>query len=79
MVTVYTTPTCAPCLVAKTRLKAAGITPNLVDLTTEPEVLQALKDRLDVPQVTTPLIEFRGELHTIAGLSAIIKTVQADG
>lgn len=78
MVTVYTTPTCAPCRVAKNRLKAAGIAHEVIDLTTEPAVLQALKDRLDVPQVQTPLIEYRGELHTIAGLSAIITTIQDD-
>lgn len=79
MVTIYSTPTCAPCRVAKTRLKDAGIPHEVIDLTAEPAVLQALKDRLDVPLVNTPTFEYAGELHVgIQSLSAIIATIQAD-
>ena len=80
MVTIYATPACAPCRVAETRLAAAGITFQKIDLTEEPDILAALKERLDVPKINTPTFEFRGELHEgIQTLSAIIETALTDG
>lgn len=72
MVTVYSTPTCAPCRVAKARLKQAGIPFREVDLTTEPEILADLKRRQGVELIQTPLIEQGGQLFTIAGLAKVI-------
>ena len=76
MVTLYSTPTCAPCRVAEKRLIAAGITVNRVDLTEEPETLAALKAELDSPVVHTPTFRHDGELQVgIAHLSNIIRSV----
>lgn len=74
MLTVYTTPTCAPCRVAKNRLKDAGIAHNTVDLTENPEELARLKDKLGgVAFVQTPLFEHGDELYDITGLSTVIE------
>lgn len=61
-VTIYSTPTCAPCRTAVKQLEAAGIPVKKVDLTVEPEVLADLKARLDVPKVNTPTFEVNGDL-----------------
>ena len=76
MVTLYSTPTCAPCRVAEKRLIAAGIEVDKVDLTTEPETLAALKEELESPAVHTPTFRHDGELLVgMAHLATIIKSV----
>lgn len=80
MVTIYSTPTCAPCRVAEVRLRDAGIPFQKIDLTQEPGILAELKERLDVPMVNTPTFGFRDELHVgLQTLSAIIETALTDG
>jgi glutaredoxin len=76
MVTVYTTPTCAPCRVVKARLTAAHIPFHLVDLTQDAEAITDLKQRLQTPVLTTPIIEVDGELFSIASLPTVIARVQ---
>lgn len=76
MVTLYSTPTCAPCTVAEKQLAAAGIDVEKVDLTEEPEVLAALKTELDAPFVHTPTFRVDGELLVgMAHLRNIILSV----
>lgn len=75
MVTLYSTPACAPCKVAEKRLDAAGIPFEKVDLTQHPSLVEDLKDRLDQPLIQTPIMEFRGELFGIADLSNIIRSI----
>ena len=75
MVTLYSTPTCAPCKVAERQLKAAGMLADKVDLTEAPEMVEELKARLDVPVLHTPILEFEGELFGMADLGNIIRSV----
>ena len=71
-ITIYSGPSCAPCTVAKNRLTAAGVPFDEIDLSVDEEALARLKRTLDVPKVTTPVIHYAGEHHTIAGLTGII-------
>lgn len=73
MVTVFTSPTCAPCRVAKTRLAGAGVAFVEVDLSTDSDALAALKSRLDREMIQTPLFELNGQLHDMTGLRAVIE------
>ena len=66
--TIFTTPTCGPCRAVKTRFEKAGLPLTIVDLTENPEILADLKRRLDVPQVQTPLFEWKDQLGTIIEL-----------
>ncbi|QOP64270.1 thioredoxin [Microbacterium phage Quenya] len=75
MVTLYSTPTCAPCKVAEARLDAAGLLKEKVDLTQAPEKVEELKERLGVPLLQTPILEFEGELFGMADLGNIIRSV----
>lgn len=76
MVTLYSTPTCAPCRAAEKRLIAAGITVNKVDLTQEPAKVDELKERLGNPTfIQTPIFERDGELFNIADLPNILRSV----
>lgn len=79
MVTVYSTPTCAPCKVAKMRLERAGVEFTEVDLTQAPKTLADLKVRRQSDVIQTPLFEFKGNLYAIDKLTAIISHAQADG
>jgi glutaredoxin len=74
MVTLYSTPTCAPCRVAESRLDDAGLLAAKVDLTQDPEKVEELKARLGVPVLQTPILEFEGELFGIADLRAVMET-----
>lgn len=71
-VTIYTGPNCAPCIVAKNRLKAAGVPFDEIDLSEDDEALARLKRTLDVPKVNTPVIHYAGKHGTIADLTQII-------
>lgn len=71
-VTIYTTPTCAPCRAAKSRLTREGIAYKTVDLSKDAEALAGLKERLDVAFVQTPLFEWQGRILNITDLSTII-------
>lgn len=73
MVTVYSTPTCAPCRVVKARLKARGIPFEEVDLTTNPDRLADIKRRKGTDIIQTPVLEFEGKLHQIDSLPAIVR------
>ncbi len=73
MVTIYSTPTCAPCRVVKARLKDRGIPFEEVDLTTAPEALADLKARKGTDLIQTPVLEFEGKLHQIDGLPEIVR------
>ncbi|UGL61848.1 NrdH-like glutaredoxin [Microbacterium phage Franklin22] len=75
MVTLYSTPTCAPCKVAEKRLDDAGMLAAKIDLTENPAKVEELKERLDVPLLHTPILEFRGELFGMADLGNIIRSV----
>ena len=74
MVTLYSTPTCAPCRVAEKRLDAAGVHTTKVDLTLDPAKVEELKERLDVTVLHTPILEFEGELFGMVDLAAIIRS-----
>lgn len=71
-VTIYTTPTCAPCRAAKSRLTREGIPYATVDLTEDDAALARLKERLGTPVVQTPLFEWRDRILNITDLAAII-------
>lgn len=71
-ITVYSGPTCPPCVVAKKRLKAAGVPFTEIDLSEDDEALARLKHTLGVPKVNTPVIHYAGKYGTIADLSDII-------
>lgn len=71
-VTIYTTPTCAPCGAAKRRLTLVGIPYTVVDLTESEADLAALKERLGTTTIQTPLFAFEDEILTIADLPRII-------
>jgi glutaredoxin len=75
MVTLYSTPTCAPCRVAEKRLDAAGMLAAKVDLTQHPDKIEELKERLGTSTLTTPILEFQGELFGIWDLNNIIRSV----
>lgn len=79
MVTVFSSPSCAPCRVAKTRLDAAGIPFVDVDLSTNPEQLANLKSRTDREFIQTPLFEFNGELRDMTGLRELIEEASTSG
>jgi len=79
MVTLYSTPTCARCRVAEDRLDAAGLLAAKVDLTQDPDKLDELKERLDVPMLDLPVLEYRGELFGMGDLYDLIRTAEADG
>lgn len=74
MVTLYSTPTCAPCRVAEARLEAADLLAAKVDLTQNPEKVEELKERLGVTLLQTPILEFEGELFGMADLPNIIRS-----
>lgn len=74
MVILYSTPTCARCKVAEDRLDDAGLLEAKVDLTQNPEKLEELKERLGVPVLDLPVLEFQGELFGIADLRDIMTT-----
>lgn len=74
MVILYTTPTCGTCKVAGNRLTDALVEHEKVDLTEHPGKLAELKERLGVDRLQLPIIEYRGDLLTIADLRAIIET-----
>lgn len=78
MVTVYSTPTCAPCRVAKARLKAANIPFTEVDLTQDAEALARLKQIKHTDIVQTPLLEYRHVIYNIAGLTKVIERATED-
>lgn len=71
MVTLYSTPTCAPCRAAERQLKAADVPYEKVDLTSAPAVLERLKALLG-PVIHTPLFEVAGEFHQLDGLRDIL-------
>ncbi|WNM67354.1 thioredoxin [Microbacterium phage ChiliPepper] len=75
MVILYSTPTCAPCRVAEARLEEAGMLKAKVDLTQDPEKVEELKERLGVPLLHTPILEFEGELFGMVDLGNIIRSV----
>ncbi|QED11456.1 NrdH-like glutaredoxin [Microbacterium phage Vitas] len=75
MVTLYSTPTCAPCRVAEKRLDAAGLLAGKVDLTQNPDKVEELKERLGTSTLHTPILEFEGELFGMADLGNIIRSV----
>lgn len=77
-VTVYSGPSCAPCIVAKNRLKAAGIPFDEVDLSEDAEALARLKRTLEVAKVNTPVIHYAGKHGTIADLTQIIEKYQKE-
>lgn len=75
-ITMYTTPTCGTCKMAARRIEGAGIALNITDLTTAPDLLDALKAELGVApssQIQVPIFrDTDGGLHDITGLSALI-------
>lgn len=79
-ITVYTTPTCQTCNMAKKRLEAAGADVELVDLTENPEVLIGLKVDLGVaPDSPIQVPIFRdasGDLHNITGLPGLLSAAK---
>ena len=72
-ITIYSTPTCAPCKVAYKRLDAAGIPYEVVDLTVDADALARLKERLETDTITTPVIRFGTRHVQINGLSGVIE------
>lgn len=76
-ITLYTTPTCATCKTAGKRLVAAGVNVDTIDLSEEPGVLAALKDKLSVPQssmIQVPIFETEdGKLHDITNLPDLLR------
>lgn len=76
-VTVYSATICQPCRTAKKRLDAAGVPFTEINIEEDAEALARLKQHLGVPKVTTPVIRYAGEHHTIAGLTDIINRYKA--
>ena len=72
MVTLYSTPTCSPCLVLGKRLDAAGVNWEKVDLTENPDRLADLKARRQSETIQTPILEFEGELFDITGFREVL-------
>lgn len=76
-ITLYKTPTCATCGIAGKRLVSAGANVEPIDLSEEPGVLAALKDKLGVPQssmIQVPIFETEdGKLHDITDLPDLLK------
>lgn len=77
-ITIYSTPTCAPCKVAYKRLDAAGIPYEVVDLTADADALARLKERLETDTITTPVIQFGTRHVQINGLSGVIEDYLAE-
>ena len=75
MVTLYSTPTCAPCRAAEARLEDAGIEVRKIDLTQDPELVEVLKERLDTKTLQTPIFEIEGDLFNITDLPNILRSV----
>lgn len=73
MVTLYTQPTCAPCVAVKRRLDNAGIEVESIDITESPESADLLKAH---GFIGTPVISSNGKLYDISHLPAIIKANQ---
>lgn len=78
-ITVYSGSSCAPCVVAKKRLGAAGIPFEevVLDLPENAEVLAGLKRRLERDKIPTPLIQFGTHFAQIDELSQIMADYQA--
>lgn len=72
MVTLYSTPQCAPCRAAERQFDANNVEINKVDLTANPDILAELKERRNSDIIQTPLFEFDGELFDITGLRDVI-------
>lgn len=78
-ITIYKTPTCATCNMAKKRLEAAGAEVTVIDLSEEPETLEALKIEMGV-DVSSPIQvpifrDQNGALGNIANLPSILAAV----
>lgn len=69
---LYTTPTCGTCKMAGKRLDNAGADVEIIDLTEHPDLLAALKERLNkgpADQIQVPLFEDENdEIFDITGL-----------
>ncbi len=78
MITLYTTPTCVPCRVAKARLTKASVPYQVIDLTTEESapLLKSLKQRKNATHVQTPIFEYEGELFDMTHLTTLIESAQ---
>jgi len=74
--TVYSTPTCAPCRAVKKRLDRDGILYVAVDLTEDAEALERIKASLGTPTVSTPLFRWRSEYLDLSHLPRIIREAQ---
>lgn len=78
---LYTTPTCGTCKMAGRRLDAAGADVDIIDLTEHPDLLAALKERLDKAeneQIQVPLFEDENdEIFDITGLGKLEQRAKA--
>lgn len=79
ILTIYTTPTCAPCKAIMRQFDAAGIEYLPVDLSADEEALTKLKMVLGRDVIQTPLIRWRSEYHDISIVPEIKKAHQQGG
>ena len=76
MVTLYSTPQCAPCKIAARQFEANSIEYKKVDLTAEPDTLAALKEKRGSDVIQTPLMEYGGEFYNMTGLRDLIASAK---
>lgn len=87
-ITVYTTPTCAPCRVLKNRLDREGVAFDYVDLTEDEAALTALREKVQTRNgpggsdiVHTPAVVVDGVLRMVGmdaeALRAIVEEAKA--
>jgi len=76
---VYTTPTCAPCRVVKSKLDRLGIAHEVVDLTLDDDALAHLRELTKAATgsdtVHTPTLELGGELRMIGMVPVDLQAV----
>lgn len=71
-ITVYKTPTCGTCSAVLNRLRAEGITPEIIDLTEHPDRLAELKSHFNVDIIQVPLIQWGTRYENIAGFTQLL-------
>lgn len=69
-ITVYGQPRCFPCKAAQSSLGRQGIPYKYVDISEDPEAAERLRQN---GFRSTPVIAFRGSMHTIADLPDITR------
>ena len=67
-ITVYTKPGCGPCKLTIRKFEAAGLTPQIVDITTSPAALEYISEELGYAQAPVVVYEKDGSEDHWSGL-----------